>query len=77
MSSSMLGLTYIFLAFLSHIVLRGFTGRVICGMNGDNRCPYPPFPFPISLIRAPAPATETVPLLDLSYNPYSNRLYEA
>lgn len=46
MPSSMLGLTYIFLAFLTHTLLRGFTGTVICGMNRGNRCPYPPFPFP-------------------------------
>jgi hypothetical protein len=78
MSSSMLGMTYIYLAFLTHILLRGFTGTVICGMNRANRCPYPPFPFPtITLIRAPALATGSVPLIALAYNPYSNRLYEA
>jgi hypothetical protein len=78
MPSSMLGLTYIYLANLTHILLRGFTGTAICGINRANRCPYPPFPFPpITLIRAPAPATETVPLLDLSYNPYSNWLHDA
>jgi hypothetical protein len=74
----MLGLTYIFLVFLTHIPLRGFTGTVICGMNIGNRCPYPPFPFPtITLIRAPALAIETVPLIALAYNPNLEELYNA
>ena len=77
MPSSMLGLTYIFLAYLTHILLRGFTDTDICGMNRGNRCPYPPFPFPITLIRAPAPATETVPLIALAYNLTLDEHYDA
>ena len=41
-----------------------------------NQCPYPPFPFPpITPIRAPALATETVLPLALAYNPYRNEFY--
>jgi hypothetical protein len=32
---SMLGLAYILLALLTHILLRGFTSRTICGMNRE------------------------------------------
>jgi hypothetical protein len=77
MPSSMLGLPYISLVFLAYILLRGFTGTAICGINRDNRCPYPPFPFPITLIRAPALATETLPLIALAYNPWLSRLHDA
>jgi hypothetical protein len=49
------GLAYNILCFLNHRLLRGFTTAAICGMNGDNQCPYPPYLFPlITLIRAPA-----------------------
>jgi hypothetical protein len=37
------GLAYNILGFLNHRLLRGFTTAAICGMNGDNQCPYPPF----------------------------------
>src|SRR5215212_11083360 len=39
------------------------------------QCPYPPFlSQPITLIRAPALATQTVSMLDPSINPSLNRL---
>jgi hypothetical protein len=40
------GLPYIYLGFLTQMLLRSFTATPICGMNRGNRCPYPPFPFP-------------------------------
>jgi hypothetical protein len=43
----MLSLSYAFLVFLTDIPLEWFTSASICGMNGSNRCPYPPFPFPL------------------------------
>jgi hypothetical protein len=67
----MLGLAYIFRATLADILLRTFTGRATCGMNRANRCPYLLLSLspPITLIRAPALATQTVPMLDPSVNP--------
>jgi len=43
---STVGLAYMLLVFLPHILLRSFTVAAICGMNRANRCSYPPFPFP-------------------------------
>jgi hypothetical protein len=34
------GLHYIFLGFLTQLLLRSFTATPICGMNRGNRCPY-------------------------------------
>jgi hypothetical protein len=39
------GLPYIYVGFLTHKLLKCFTGRAICGMNRGNRCSYSSFPL--------------------------------
>ncbi len=43
---SALCLPHNILGFLTHRLLKSFTGRAICGMNRGNRCSYSSFPFP-------------------------------
>jgi hypothetical protein len=63
-------LHYIFLGFLNHGLLKSFTATPICGINRGNRCSYSSFPIlPITPIRAPALATQTVSMLDPPVNP--------
>ena len=72
----MLGLPHTFPVNLTHILLRGCNSTAIYGMKGMLPVPISSFPFPhYSLIRAPALATETVPLLALSRNPQPNKVY--
>jgi hypothetical protein len=75
----MLGLAYIFLAFLIQKLLRSFTSGATCGMNRCYRCPYPPFPFPTYYPDTGTGSShpKTVPLSEPSYNPHLNRLRDA
>ncbi len=40
------GLPNIYVGFLTHKSLKGFTGGAMCGMTRGNRCSYSSFPFP-------------------------------
>jgi hypothetical protein len=73
---SMLGLPYVLLAFLSRMLPKGFTRTDICGMN-EEVTGARILLSPLSLIRAPALATQTVPLSNPSHNPCSNKLHHA
>jgi hypothetical protein len=67
----MLGLSYVLLVFLTYMPLSWFTSASICGMKAEVTGAHillSLFP-PITPIRAPALATQTVPMLAPSVNP--------
>jgi hypothetical protein len=71
-----LGLSYIFVAFSCHLLLKSFTFMSMCGMNQDLtsvRILLSLSP-PITPIRALALSTQTVPMLAPSRNPALTRL---
>ena len=75
----MLGLAYTFRAILTHIWLRRFTVTDVYGRNIEltsARILLSLSP-PITLIRAPALTSQTVPLWESSHNPCLNILPNA
>ena len=73
----MLGLAYTFRAILSHILLRRFTVTATYVMNIEVTSARILLSLTITLIRAPALTTQTVPVLEPAYNSDLNTLRDA